>query len=578
MKQPADLIIKSKNIFDSVQDEPFAGFIAIRGNRIAAVGKASANTLDKTGIPECAETLGVDDWIGEGTKVFDAGDRLVMAGFHDSHTHLILAGMYQNYVNLGAARHEEEAAEMLQAYEAAHPTTGWVYGFNWYHVFWEKKELPKKETLDRYFPDRPVFLLNAEAHGAWVNTKALELAGITKDTQDPFGGQISRTETGEPAGFLYESAIGLVAGEALRFSEEQERTFLRKYMESAAKLGITSVVDVQPYFGQELGSPALYAAMEQEGKLQLRISVAGDLLGDLRNAVKNKEIYHTEKVRAHLLKQFVDGVITTHTALLLEDYTDAPGNRGTELYHLEEIDAAIQKAHKLGLWIKIHAIGDRAIRLTIDSYQHAIETYGAKGCRHAIEHAEMTTEEDQKRFGKLGLIPSVQPEHIGLMPTWEGEEYRHTLGDIRAGKTWPLKSLLQQAGVIAIGSDCPVVANNPFFAIHRGITRLHDDGLPTGGWNPTEKLTLSEVLKGYTYGSAYGVGREEELGTLEAGKLADIVMIDRNLFEIEPHEIRQAQVDLTVMDGAVIYRRNNGELLEDLSGQQTLADIKVKYD
>ncbi len=536
----ADMIIKGNAIFDSVSDKPFAGFVAVKGNRIAAVGK----DMDS-----------ISQYAGADTKIIDAGDRLVMPGFHDSHTHLILAGMYKTYPNLGSARSEEEAAAMLKDYYDSQPGDGWVYGFNWYHVFWDKKELPRKETLDRYFPDRPVFLINAEAHGAWVNSLALEIAGVTADTPDPFGGEIARDENGEPTGFLYESAIEYVAAHALIFTEEQEKTFLRKYMADAAELGITGVVDVQPYFGKDLGSLDVYTGMESDGELTVRITAAANLLGDLDEALENSKKYCTEKVRAHMLKQFVDGVITTHTALLLEDYTDAPGNRGTQLSELEKIDAAVQEGHKRGLWIKIHAIGDRAIRFTIDSYEKAIKTYGANGCRHAIEHVEMVTDSDIERFGQLGLIPSVQPEHIGLMPTWEGEEYRVNIGEERAGRTWPFRSLLESAGVLAIGSDCPVVDNNPFYAIHRGVTRLHDDGLPEGGWNPTQKLTVADILRGYTLGSAYGIGREDELGTLEEGKFADIAIIDRNLFEAEPEDIRSANVDMTIMDGEVIFER-----------------------
>ena len=536
----ADMIIKGNAIFDSVSDKPFAGFVAVKGNRIAAVGK---------------DMESISQYAGDDTKIIDAGDRLVMPGFHDSHTHLILAGMYKTYPNLGSARSEEEAAVMLKEYYDSQPGDGWVYGFNWYHVFWDKKELPRKETLDRYFPDRPVFLINAEAHGAWVNSLALEIAGVTADTPDPFGGEIARDENGEPTGFLYESAIEYVAAHALIFTEEQEKTFLRKYMADAAELGITGVVDVQPYFGKDLGSLDVYTGMESDGELTVRITAAANLLGDLDEALENSKKYCTEKVRAHMLKQFVDGVITTHTALLLEDYTDAPGNRGTQLSELEKIDAAVQEGHKRGLWIKIHAIGDRAIRFTIDSYEKAIKTYGANGCRHAIEHVEMVTDSDIERFGQLGLIPSVQPEHIGLMPTWEGEEYRVNIGEERAGRTWSFRSLLESAGVLAIGSDCPVVDNNPFYAIHRGVTRLHDDGLPEGGWNPTQKLTVADILRGYTLGSAYGIGREDELGTLEEGKFADIAVIDRNLFETEPKDIRGAHVDMTIMDGKVIFER-----------------------
>lgn len=536
----ADLILKSNCIFDSVSEEPFSGFIAVKGNRIAAVGRTYQDA---------------EAWTGPDTQVYDLQDKLVMPGFHDSHTHLILAGMYKTYANLGDAVSEEEAVLKLKAFEEAHPSDGWVYGFNWYHVFWEKKELPTVKTLDRYFPDRPVFLLNAEAHGAWVNSKALEIAGVTRETPDPYGGEIARDENGVPSGFLYENAVALVAEHALKFTPEQERIYLRNFMDDAASLGITSVVDVQPYFGVDLGSLDVYGAMERDGELKLRITAASNLFGDLDLAAERSRKYCSEKVRAHMLKQFVDGVFTTHTALVTEDYCDVPGSRGTPLFELSNYHSAIEEAHKRGLWVKIHAIGDRAVNFTLDGYEKAIAKHGGNGCRHAVEHAELVSEADIERFGRLGVIPSVQPEHVGLMPTWEGEEYRYVLGEERAGRTWSFRSLLDKAGVLALGSDCPVVDNNPFPALHRGMTRLHDDGLPEGGWNPSQKLTLAQLLRSYTYGSAYGAGREDELGTLQPGKLADIAVCDRNLFASSPSEIRKAKVDMTIMDGKIIYKR-----------------------
>lgn len=543
-RQSADIIINSEAIFDSVGDAPFAGFVAIAGNRIVGVGPKEEAKM----------------FASPHTVQIDAGRNLVMPGFHDSHTHLILAGMYKCFVNMGSARSEEEAAKMLCDFETAHPTDGWVYGFNWYHVYWDVKELPRKETLDRYFPDRPVILLNAEAHGAWVNSKALEIAGITKNTQNPFGGEIARGLDGEATGFLYESAIALVGKHSFDLTMEQERHFLKAYMDTAAPLGITSLVDVQPYFGANLGKLSTYRAMEQNQELTVRIHAASNLFGDLEQAVLDAALCTGEKVRANLLKQFVDGVPITHTALMLEDYTDAPGNKGFQLCELDRIADGIMEGHRLELSVKIHAIGDRAIRFTLDCFENAIKTYGKNKARHAIEHVETVTSEDILRFGVLGIIPSVQPEHLGLMPTWEGEEYRYVLGEERAGRTWPFKSLLEAAGVLAIGSDCPVVDNNPFYEIHRGVTRIHDDGLPVNGWNPSEKLTVAELIKGYTFGSAYSVSRESELGTLETGKLADIVILDRNLFEVSPQEIREANVVTTIMDGNIIYSRRTVEI------------------
>ncbi|MEL7657303.1 MAG: amidohydrolase family protein, partial [Bacillota bacterium] len=262
----ADIVIKSNALFDSIAQTPFEGFVAMKGNKIIGVG----------GIKDA------DAFVGEGTKVYDYKDKLVMAGFHDSHTHLIMAGMYKSYVNLLNARSEDEAALMVKrAAEESEDKECWIIGFSWYHVFWDNRTLPTKESLDRYFPDRPVFLLNAEAHGAWVNSKALEIAGITKETPDPFGGEIARDEKGEATGFLYESATGLVGKYALVFSTEQEKTLMRAFLAGAAEYGITSVNDVQPYFHGNMGDLEVYSQMDQANELTVRIHAAPDLLGDL---------------------------------------------------------------------------------------------------------------------------------------------------------------------------------------------------------------------------------------------------------------------------------------------------------
>lgn len=536
----ADLVIKSNAIFDSVAERPYAGFVAVTGNRIVGAGK----------------TEEADQYISRDTQVYNYENQLVMAGFHDSHSHLLMAGMFRTYINLIDAKSEEEAVLMVKkAADQSQEKEGWIVGFSWYHVFWENKTLPTRKSLDKYFPNRPVFLVNAEAHGAWVNTKALEIAGITKETPDPFGGEIARDEEGEATGFLYESAAGLVGKYALVFTPEEEKVLIRAYQEGAKEYGITAVNDVQPYFHGNMGNLDVYSEMDKSGELTVRIHAAPDLLGNLDEAETWRNRYRSDKLRVEHLKQFLDGVSTTHTALVLEAYADAPDNYGIPLTDTEAIKNAVPEAHKRGFSVKLHSCGDKSARMALDFYENAINLYGKNQARHAIEHIEMIQAEDIPRFGELGIIPSVQPEHLALTQTFAENPYPVTLGKERADRTWPLKSLYDSAGLLAIGSDCPVVDNNPFLEIYRGVTRLHNDGKPEGGWNPGEKLSLYEVLRSYTYGSAYGVGREDELGTLEAGKLADIVVIDRNLFEVDPEELKTAKVDMTIMDGKVIYQR-----------------------
>lgn len=535
----ADLIIIGNRIFDSVEENPFQGFVAISGNRILKVGKG----------------INYQPWFGEETEILTYHDQTIMAGFHDSHTHLLMAGMYRTYVNLGEARSEEEAAKMV--WESAKNNLhkeGWVIGFSWYHVFWDHKELPTKKSLDTYFPEKPVCLINAEAHGAWVNSAGLRIAGITKDTPNPFGGKIERDSQGEPTGFLYESAVGLATKHAFVLNDDEEKQLIQSFQEGAKESGITSINDVQPYFQGNMGNMEVYHQMDVENELTIRVHAAPDLLGDLEQVEGWREKYHSEKVRVDHVKQFLDGVATTHTALVLEDYQGEPGNRGISLFDLEAIRKAVPEAHRRGFSVKLHSCGDASARMGLDFYQEAVELYGRNRCRHAIEHIEMLAPEDLPRFKELGVLPSVQPEHIALTQRFDENPYPVVLGRERADKTWPLKSLYDTAGVLAIGSDCPVVSNSPFLEIYRGVTRLHNDGMPEGGWNPTEKLSLYEVLRSYTYGSAYGVGREDEMGTLEKGKFADIVVLDRDLFQVPHEEILETKVVLTVFDGKIIYQ------------------------
>jgi hypothetical protein len=308
-----------------------------------------------------------------------------------------------------------------------------------------------------------------------------------------------------------------------------------------------------------MGSYETYKALEEDGELMMRIHSAPDLLGDLEETAVWREKYCSEKRKIALLKQFLDGVPTTYTALTIEEYSDKPGDTGTQLSDLDAIARQVLEAHRLGFSVRLHACGDRAVRIALDCFEAAIKKYGKNEARHGIEHIESIHPSDIPRFKELGIVPSVQPEHLALTQNFTDNPYLPRYGEERSKYLWPLKSLLDSAGMLAIGTDCPVVDSDPFLEIYRAVTRVHNDGQPVGGWNPEQKLTMSEVLKAYTYGSAYGTRREKELGTLEAGKLADIVVLDRNLFEIEASAIRSTTVKLTIMDGRIIYKSDEKE-------------------
>ncbi|MFM1652883.1 amidohydrolase [Brevibacillus sp. B_LB10_24] len=532
----ADFCLMSNTVFTGVEDRPRAGGVAVKGNRIFAVGSLQE----------------IEPLVGPDTKVFRYGDQLIMAGFHDFHIHLLLGSLQQQCVHLWKAKSAEEAAQMVKEYADEHLDDPWIIGFSWYHLYWEDKQLPHRSTLDKYVPDRPVFLLNAECHGAWLNSKAMELAGITRDTPDPPYGEIARDKSGEPTGFLYESAMAL-AKQAFQFPRERRISLLKGFLRHAASLGVTSVADMFPLVTMELGDLDMYREFDETDQLTARIHFLVECNGDLERPRRLREEYKSGKLQFSGLKNFLDGVPATYTAFLLEPYSDNAVTRGSTLVPQELIEDWTIKADREGFRIRYHACGDAAIRLGLDCFEAARRQNGIRDSRHTIEHIEVIDPGDISRFGELGVIASMQPEHIASAERFADNAYVSRLGPERIPYTWPIHSLMRAGAKLAFGSDFPVVPLDPMLEIYRAVTRLHNDGHPAGGWNPDERISLAEALRAYTLGSAYGNFREHELGTLEAGKLADLIVLDRNLFTVDAEDIRQTKVCLTMMDGRIVH-------------------------
>lgn len=532
----ADLVLSSQAIFTGTGDHPLPGAIAITGNRIVAVGSFEE----------------IEPLIGPETKQYPFGNQLIMPGFHDFHVHLLLGCLYQDCVNLLTAASEEEAARMVKEFADSRPDDPWIIGFSWYHVYWKDKQLPHRSTLDRLIPDRPVFLLNAECHGAWLNSKALEVLSITRETPDPPFGMIYKDENGEPTGYLYETAMGL-AQAAFDLPDAAKRRLLSGFLRQAAKLGVTSIHDFFPLPGLELGDLRLYRSFEEKGELTTRIHFLTALDGNLEHPLQLREEYSSGKLRFSGLKQFLDGVPTTHTAFLLDPYSDRPETRGDTLIPPDTVKEWVVEADRNGFRVRLHACGDGAVRLGLDCFEAARKHNGVRDSRHTIEHIEVIHPHDISRFAEMGVTASMQPEHMAASKEFADNAYLARLGQEREPFTWPIKTLLTSGATLAFGSDFPIVELNPLTEIYRAVTRLHNDGLPEGGWNPSERITLAEALKAYTLGPAYGTFREHELGTLEVGKLADIIVLDQNLFQFPSEMIRETKVILTIMDGRVVY-------------------------
>lgn len=531
-RQIADLIISSNAVFTGLTNEPIAASIAIKDNKILAVG-----TKDE-----------IVAFQGDKTRVYDFKDQLVMPGFHDFHVHVFPGSLQIDSVSLLGTKSEQEAVQLTYEFAKKRPNDPWIIGFSWDHGNWPNKQLPTKATLDKLFPDRPVMLTHIELHYAWVNSKALEIVGINRDTVDPPFGRIERDEHGEPTGILYENAMDLILKEAFSFTKERKTEMLKQFFKLTSRYGITSVSDVYAPSSDYLDDHELYKELDEAGELKTRIHFYPALTNDLTKVKQQRETYQSNMLQLAGLKSFIDGVITGYTAYMHEPYSDRLNTKGKPAMEPELFKEMVINADREGFSIRTHAIGDAAVQLTLDAYEAARKANGDMKTRHAIEHIEVIQPDDIQRFHELNVIASMQPHHLALI---DQSVYLSRLGEKRHQLTFMINSLKKAGARLAFGSDFPVTEINPFLEIYRAVTRVDFSGKAV--WNSEEKISLSETLKAYTYGPAYGAFRENELGTLEAGKLADIIVLDRNLFTVPAEEILKTEVTLTILDGKVIY-------------------------
>ncbi|MGE8019121.1 amidohydrolase [Peribacillus frigoritolerans] len=529
-QQVADVIISSNTVFTGLSDQPEPASIAIKDNKIVAIGTEEE-------LKHCA---------GEHTKIYQFKDQLIMPGFHDFHLHIMQGAVALNSVNLFAARSEDEALEMIGEFAESKPENQWVIGFTWDAGYWDTQQLPTRHSLDHILPDRPALMFHAEGHYAWVNTKALEIANITRHSENPFYGIIGKDENGEPNGILYEKAMDAVIRHAFNFSNSQKNEIFSNFLAHAASLGVTAVNDLHGL--KTIESLDVFKEFEDNGKLTTRIHLWPALNGDLGHSKQLRETYQSDKLRVSGLKQFIDGVITARTAYLLEPYADQPETRGETSFPPETIKKWVVAADKEGFSIRFHAIGDGAIRLALDAYEEAQKTNGKRDSRHSVEHIEVIHPDDIHRFSELGVTVSMQPDHLAMS---ERGVYTEQIGAEREKYVFSINTLQKTGAKLAFGTDFPIDILNPLLQIYRAVTRIDSSGKTV--WHPHECITLAEALKAYTSGPAYGTFREQELGTLEVGKLADIIVLERNLFEVLVEEIPDIKVLLTLVDGQVVY-------------------------
>lgn len=544
--QFADLVLKSKAVFTGLTEQPVPGGVAVSKNQIIAVGSDSE----------------IDSLIGADTSVYVFEDQMIMPGFIDAHVHFFLGALADSQhmnTDISESNSEEECIGMMKEYSKLHPDEPRLCGMGWFPAKWNDAPLPTKDSLDCAFPDKPVYLICADAHTAWLNTKALEECGITAETEVECG-EICKNAAGEPNGILKETAAFIAFGKMLDLPKTAIKEMQKAFLTRAAKAGVTSISDMSAYpLNEETINLYLVGReLEQENGLDARLHFYPDLgtKPDYVPILDFRRGFNSEKVKISGLKQFIDGVTSTYTGLLLEPYEDNQNTCGSPNHPKHVYEKCITEANRAGLGVRLHCIADGSVRMALDAFETAnceLDNEGNhKHIRNSIEHCENIHPDDIPRFSKLGVIASMQPYHLTL----DNNEKISRIGEERCRFEWPHRSLLDNGAKLAFGTDYPVVDFNPFPNIYAAVTRCDDNGNPTGS-NPEEKITLSEALAAYTSGSAYVYERDSDLGTLEAGKLADIVVVNKNIFEIPDTEIQHCDVVMTIMDGKIVYRKEN---------------------
>ncbi len=498
--------------------------------------------------------VGTDDEMrnlsGPNTRTVDLGDRRVVPGLTDAHFHLCQWALGRRRLSLEEADSLAELRERLAERVGSAEPGEWILGQGWNETRWPRQEIPTRDDLDDVSPHHPVLLWRSDYHLVVANTRALREAGLDDDTPDPPQGRIDRDARGRPTGVLRELAIDLVRERVPEPAEDEVVDAVRDGLRVLHRLGLTGVHDHRIMGGAD-GAPAFraYQRLRGEGELHLRLwmGIAGEQL-DEAIALGLRTGFGDQSLRVGHVKFFGDGSQGARTAWMLEPYLDAEGC-GMPLTPMDEIAAAVEKADGAGLALAVHAIGDRTNRELITVFErHMAED--ARSVPHRIEHAQIVRPSDVERLGRLGVVASAQPIHV----TDDIALSENSVG-ARSRYSYPFRDMLAAGVTLAFGSDAPVADPNPMWGIHAAVTRQRRDGTPAGGWHPEQCLTVAEAVGGFTTGPAIVTGRKVMLGSIAPGKLADLVVLDRDIFALDPADIHRARVVMTIFDGRTVYER-----------------------
>jgi predicted amidohydrolase YtcJ len=535
----AELALRNGAVYTVDDSRSWAQAVAIRDGRIVYVGTDE----------------GLKAHVGPETQVVDLGGRMLMPGFQDSHIHPIGAGVEANACDLNGLETVDEYISAIKKYAETHPQEPWITGGGWLMSAFGPGALARRELLDAVVPDRPVFLASSDGHSSWVNTKALELAGINNETPDPPDGRIDRDpKTGAAIGSLQEGAGALVSKVMPATTDAQRDAGLRYSIKLLNGLGITALQDAS------VGENELktYKALDGSGGLSMHVVASiwwkrEEGLEQIENIKRLREEYTGGHIDAGTVKIMQDGVMENYTAVVLDPYLKKPGNvRGIPMVDPERLKAAVAQLDSDGFQVHFHAIGDGAVRQVLDAVQAAREKNGALGHRHHISHLELIHPTDVPRFRELGVIANFQP-------LWAfADEYITDLtmpfvGPERTARLYPIGTMYRSGAVVAFGSDWSVSSANPFEEIEVAVTRMGPAGETEKPFLPDERIGLPEALAAFTINAAYTNRMEKDTGSIEVGKSADLIVLDQNLFGVPSEKISETKPLVTLFEGKAVH-------------------------
>ncbi|MFC4655128.1 MULTISPECIES: amidohydrolase [Rheinheimera] len=481
-------------------------------------------------------------------KTLDGQGKTLLPGLIDGHGHLLGLGQNLNQVDLRTSQSEADAVAAVAAFAKTQPQAQWVIGRGWNQVLWPERQFPGNTLLDEAISDKPVWLTRVDGHAGWANSKALALAGISKETLDPPGGEIIRDAKGNPTGVLIDNAMLLLEKQIPASTEAERQAALQAAFNHLLSLGITSVHDA----GIDAATLQSYQQLKNAKQMPLRIyAMLSATDPELKNWLKAGPLLDpSDQLVVRSVKIYGDGALGSRGAALIKPYSDKPEQKGLFVTQPDQLTAVMKLSLDAGFQTNVHAIGDLTNRLVLDRFEQLATDEQRLQGRHRVEHAQIVAPKDIPRFAKLHILPAMQPTHA----TSDKNMAQDRLGVARLRGAYAWKSFVDQGSRIVGGSDFPVELANPFFGIHAAVTRQDQQNQPVGGWLPEQRLPLTQALKAFTVDAAYGAFQDQQMGSLLPGQWADFIVVDRDLYQIPAEQLWQVQVQQSWVAGQKKYQ------------------------